>query len=455
MNSNIYSAIITYLRKIIAGTEWEGHVFAVGGCVRDSYLGNPIKDVDLAIDLPMGSIRFAEWLNRKRLTAGRPINFVKFGTSKFRLKTFRDVEIEAVQTRKGRYDAGNADCPETVFGSILEDARRRDLTINSLYFDISRDELLDPLGTGVPDLDAKALNTPLEPAATFEDDPVRMLRVLRFHSRMGWPLKQNIYEAMRPYVGGLADVSGPRLGGEFFKALSEPKALETIDSFRDLGIFRYALPALERQLELDPADWEKIRRMTAIYEAQNQPDAEIMLAILMHRIGLSAMPDPQEELERLGVGISHVSSKMAKDIVKVMKVDRTVTNEIGYLIANQNRLRRAGADASGLRDRQIHGLINSALTPERLEKLLRFIDILNQVEAPELAGQVAAVRARVREYNRTHPQAPEPQKNRGRGRGKAKAAPEANAENKPAKKKHKRRWRPRRHSKNSSSTSGK
>ena len=233
MNKNIYSAIIDRLRELIAGTEWEGHVFAVGGCVRDSYLGNNIKDVDLAIDLPMGSIKFAEWLHRKRLTAGRPIYFPKFGTAKLKLKGFGNQEIEIVQTRKGRYDAGTVDCPETVFGSILEDARRRDLTINSLYYDVTRGEILDPLDAGIRDLDAHQLNTPLSPADTFEDDPVRMLRVLRFHARLGWPLRSDIYESMRPYVSGLSEISAPRLGGEFFKAFSESKTLETLDAFRD------------------------------------------------------------------------------------------------------------------------------------------------------------------------------------------------------------------------------
>ncbi|MBD5163968.1 MAG: CCA tRNA nucleotidyltransferase [Bacteroidales bacterium] len=444
MNSKIYSAIVDYLRKTIAGTEWEGHIFTVGGCVRDSYLGNPIKDVDLAIDLPMGSIKFAEWLHHKRLTAGKPINFFKFGTSKFRLKAFRDVEIEAVQTRKGRYDAGNADCPETVFGSILEDARRRDLTINSLYYDISRDQILDPLGTGIADLDARRLNTPLRPRDTFEDDPVRMIRVIRFHSRLGWPLGKNIYEAMRPYVDGLAQVSGPRLGGEFFKSISEPRIVETIDAFKDLGIFHHALPALEQQLQALPDSWDEIRKMTQIYEAQNDPDAEVMMAILLHRIGLSKMSDPGEELERLGIGLSHASSKLAKAIVKVMKVDRNVTNEIGFLISNQNRLRNAGADGSGFRDRQLHGLINAAVTPERLEKLLRFIDILNQATNPELCGQVDAIRSRVKAYYERHglPAAPsKPAKHRRRG-----AKPDSDTtENKQPKKKSRKRWRPRRH----------
>lgn len=440
MNSTIYSAIINYLRKTIAGTEWEGHVFTVGGCVRDSYLGNPIKDVDLAIDLPLGSIRFAEWLRNKRLTAGKPICFFKFGTSKFRLKAFRDVEIEAVQTRKGHYDAGNADCPETVFGSILEDARRRDLTINSLYYDISRDRILDPLGTGIADLDAKRLNTPLSPADTFEDDPVRMIRVLRFHSRLGWPLKKNIYKAMRPYVEGLSEISAPRLGGEFFKAISEPRIVETLDAFRDLGIFHQALPELERQLEIEPEGWERIRRMARIYESENNPDAEIMMAILLHRIGLAQMPQPDDELERLGVGLSHISSIKAKALVKVMKVDRNVTNEIGYLIANQNRLRNAGPDGSGLRDRQLHGIINAAATPERLQKLLRFIEIINRATDPALEGQVEAIRRRVQEYYRHNPQ-PKPVA----GRGKKASRSKEEGKKPENKKKSRRRWRPRRH----------
>ena len=448
MNKNIYSAIIDRLRELIAGTEWEGHVFAVGGCVRDSYLGNNIKDVDLAIDLPMGSIKFAEWLHRKRLTAGRPIYFPKFGTAKLKLKGFGNQEIEIVQTRKGRYDAGTVDCPETVFGSILEDARRRDLTINSLYYDVTRGEILDPLDAGIRDLDAHQLNTPLSPADTFEDDPVRMLRVLRFHARLGWPLRSDIYESMRPYVSGLSEISAPRLGGEFFKAFSESKTLETLDAFRDLGIFDYALPLLNKQLEIDPEAWERIRRMTAIYEAQGNPDPAIMMAILLHNIGLSLMPEPDEKREKEGLGQVHISSKLAKQLVKVMKVDRSVTNDIGFFIANQNRLRKAGPDGANFSDRLLKGLINAAASPERLERLLRFIDIMNQVNDPELKNQTAAIweRAKTRFSTATKMDKAPQKKRKGKNRNTT-SEESANTANK---KKKRRRWRPRRYSKSSS-----
>ena len=100
-------------------------------------MGLPIKDVDLAVNMPDGGIAFAEWLRKKKLTIGNPVTFPKYGTARLRLKRFPDDELELVQTRSEKYTDRNSRDPSTAFGSIEEDCLRRDLTINSLYYDIS------------------------------------------------------------------------------------------------------------------------------------------------------------------------------------------------------------------------------------------------------------------------------------------------------------------------------
>ena len=138
-----YHSICDHLRRIIRGTEWEGHVFAVGGCCRDEVMGREINDVDLAVDLQDGGVRFARWLDRHGRCASRPVYFERYGTAMLQLRAFRDHEIEIVQTRKGKYTADNAHNPGSVFGTIEDDGLRRDLTVNALFYDLTRRALLD------------------------------------------------------------------------------------------------------------------------------------------------------------------------------------------------------------------------------------------------------------------------------------------------------------------------
>ncbi|MDE6581206.1 MAG: tRNA nucleotidyltransferase, partial [Duncaniella sp.] len=179
MNSQEYHRILGYLRGLIEGTQWESHVYAVGGCCRDEIMGEPIKDIDLAIDLPGGGIGFAEWLHERNLIVNNPVTYPKFGTAMVVLKKFPDVELELVQTRKEKYTDKNSRCPETAFGSIEEDCMRRDLTVNSIFHNITSGKAVDITGRGLADIEAHLLRTPADPDVTFDDDPVRILRCIR------------------------------------------------------------------------------------------------------------------------------------------------------------------------------------------------------------------------------------------------------------------------------------
>ena len=86
MTDKTYHKILEYFRKISEGTKWDGHLYAVGGCVRDEILGAPIHDVDIAVDLPDGGVKFAMWLLRHKYLMEMPVLFRKFGTAKLRLR---------------------------------------------------------------------------------------------------------------------------------------------------------------------------------------------------------------------------------------------------------------------------------------------------------------------------------------------------------------------------------
>ena len=110
--------------------------------------------------------------------------------------------------------------PETAFGSIEEDCMRRDLTINALYTNVSTGEVVDITGKGVNDIRNHVVRTPAAPDLTYDDDPLRILRCIRFASRYGWEIEQDTYDGMVRNVQRLAIITKERVRDELDKMLT-------------------------------------------------------------------------------------------------------------------------------------------------------------------------------------------------------------------------------------------
>ena len=145
MTREEFKKITEYIGSIIKGTSFENHIFAVGGSIRDLCMGNDIKDIDLVIDLPHGGVDFANWCKEQGYTKTVVI-YETYGTAMFKFKQFPGEEIECVMTRGEKYEDKESRNPVTVFADINEDAIRRDLTINALYYNVSTGEILDLVG---------------------------------------------------------------------------------------------------------------------------------------------------------------------------------------------------------------------------------------------------------------------------------------------------------------------
>lgn len=236
MKLDIYNDIIEYIAEVIKDTEWEGHVYAVGGCCRDVVMGNCPNDIDLAVTLPRGGVKFALWLNDAGLLSEKPVMFFKYDTSMFAFSKYPDYRIECVQTRKLKYSGDNYHHTERAFGSLKQDAHLRDLTINTLYFDISKGKMIDGSGYALNDIKHKIIRTPGSPETIFHDDPVRVLRVIRFAAQLGWKINNHTYSAMKKYVKRLKDVKYPRLHNELVKIESLPDSRSAKEMIARLNI---------------------------------------------------------------------------------------------------------------------------------------------------------------------------------------------------------------------------
>ncbi len=357
MTTELYHTICEWLRDLIAETQWEGHVFAVGGCCRDEIMGFEIKDLDLAIDLPNGGVKFARWLQKKHLTTGRPVYFLKFGTAKLRLRRFPDDEIELVQTRREQYTKETSRCPEVCFGTIEDDCFRRDFTVNSLYYDITRRRMVDITGKGIPDMEAGLLRTPLDPDETFNDDPVRILRGLRFANRFGWKIDPPSYRAMLSHIDRISIVSRERCHSELCKMLNGPDPVAMMETLRQTGVLLAMIPDFDVIVN-SPTLWtaamERLREVLS-----NDPEAptRLRLAALM----LDLRPTPRE------------AARACRHIMTSLRFDRPIVSDVAFLVTFA-KLTPAQLD----NPKRVREVQNLAVIQERMRLLLRFISDLGR-----------------------------------------------------------------------------
>jgi len=192
--------------------------FIIGGFVRDLLLDRPSKDIDIVVD---GSgIDFAQALSEE--LQGTKVNFFKrFGTAMFK---YDDIEYEIVGARREsyRYDSRK---PAVEDGTLQEDRERRDFTINALSISLNEadfGEIIDPFG-GLQDLEDKRLITPLDPVQTYSDDPLRMMRAIRFATQLGFRIEENSLEAISTQRERIKIVSQERITTELNKIIEAPR----------------------------------------------------------------------------------------------------------------------------------------------------------------------------------------------------------------------------------------
>lgn len=275
MTLKTYEFVLSALKILIKGTKFENHVYSVGGCERDRILGNEIKDIDLVIDsIPNGGIKFAEYLYENHYLIHEPVIYENFGTVMFRLIDFPDIELEAVHTRKETY-RGDSRKPETAFGTIEEDCQRRDFTINAIYRNISTGETLDLNGNSRRDLTDKSIRTCGDPNIIFEEDPLRILRAIRFKHRLGYYYDIETYRGMINYVDRLSIISQERITDEFSKILCGNTPFDALHEMEKLGMLPYIFPNISK------GDLKQIMELKQlIYLRYSKCNLVIRLAIL-------------------------------------------------------------------------------------------------------------------------------------------------------------------------------
>lgn len=215
--------------------------YVVGGFVRDYLLERDgKKDIDF---VTVGSgIDLAEKVHSKVKGASKLSVFKRFGTAMFR---WNDVEIEFVGARKESYSEDSRN-PFVEDGTLEEDQQRRDFTVNALAISLNQEsygKLIDPFG-GVKDLENRILRTPLSPDVTYSDDPLRMMRAVRFASQLDFEIEKNSFEAIVRHAERIGIVSKERVMDEFQKIMATAKPSVGLKLLDDAGLMVLILPEL-------------------------------------------------------------------------------------------------------------------------------------------------------------------------------------------------------------------
>jgi poly(A) polymerase len=399
----------------------------VGGCVRDELLGRSCHDVDVVVEGPTDgalrlAVRFAELAS-----APPPALFPRFGTAHVVVSAD---EFEFVSARAESYSPDSRK-PDVRPATLAEDVRRRDFTVNALLMRFDG-EVVD-LTSGLRDLEARVLRTPVDPYQTFNDDPLRMLRAVRFAAQLDFELAPGLLEAMRAMRERARppQLSAERVRDELVKMLLSPaprRALELLDA---AGLLEVVLPELAacKGVEQNEHHLYPVYEHTLAVVTGLPADLTLRLAALFHDVGKPATADGaghfyghqdvSADMARAAMRRLRFSDRQADDVVKLVALHmhpmryrsdwgngavRRLVAAAGPLLESLMVLARADAGASAHPDREQHDELERRLAavqveePERLAPLpVDGHDVMRECDLPP-GPRVGKMLKQLREY---------------------------------------------------------
>ena len=316
-----------YERKIFsliseAAEELDFPTYVVGGFVRDRLLGRTSKDIDVVC---VGSgIELATKLSEKLRPAPRLVVFQRFGTAMLKHK---ELEIEFVGARKESYRSESRK-PAVENGTLEDDLNRRDFTINALAVSLNKHNfgsLIDSFG-GLDDLNSKRIVTPLDPGKTFSDDPLRMLRAIRFSSQLDFGIDPLTLEGISQFSNRLVIVSKERITTEVNKIILSRKPANGFKLLEETGLLKEIIPELTNLKGIEIKD--NIGHKDNFYHtlevldnlAQESNNLWLRWAAILHDIGKASAKRFHKDSGWTFHGHEVISTKWVPKIFKRLKL---------------------------------------------------------------------------------------------------------------------------------------
>ena len=322
MNICLNDKIFEILSSVVTSENVQAYV--IGGWVRDCLLkrDHPDKDIDIVV---VGSgIEIAQKAARKIHPGIKVSIFKNFGTAMFRN---REYEIEFVGARRESYNR-NSRKPVVEDGTLEDDQKRRDFTINTLAISINKDtfgEFLDPFG-GMDDLKKKIIRTPLEPDKTFSDDPLRMMRAIRFASQLNFSIEENTFASIKNNAERIKIVSAERIVTELNKIIMCSHPSKGFILLEKAGLLQIVFPELDNlkgvETKEGKAHKDNFHHSIKVLDniSKNTDNLWLRWAALLHDIAKPVTKKYQPETGWSFHGHEFIGSKMVPDIFRRLKL---------------------------------------------------------------------------------------------------------------------------------------
>lgn len=322
---NLEKALNHKIFPIISNSaqELQQETYVVGGFVRDFLLErNNKKDIDF---VTVGSgIELAVNVHSKTLKASKLSVFKRFGTAMFK---WEGMDLEFVGARKESYSEDSRK-PFVENGTLDDDQKRRDFTINALAISLNQNnygELIDPFD-GIQDLENKIIRTPLEPDVTYSDDPLRMMRAIRFAAQLNFEIEEKSFSSIQKNADRIEIVSKERVMAEFQKIMMTNKPSIGLKLLDDAGMMQYILPELTALKGIEEVEGQTHKdnfyHTLEVVDniAPNTENIWLRWAALLHDIGKAPTKRYDKQIGWTFHSHEFVGSKMVLKLFKRLKL---------------------------------------------------------------------------------------------------------------------------------------
>jgi putative nucleotidyltransferase with HDIG domain len=346
---------IDILKKVTANSEFEFRLFIAGGYVRDKLLGLEPKDIDIVVEgPPSAGIDAATFITKKLgiyKEGSNPVTFPTYGTAKIELEVNGEkIDVEFVAPRKEKYEVGSRK-PLVFAGTLEDDANRRDFTVNSLFQNLTTNEIKDLTGRGIEDLNNKILKTTGDADWIFSEDPLRILRAIRFALKYNFTLPLSVIRAIKVASKDLVNISKERIKDELNKILVLSTPSKAIRLFKITGILEIVIPELSKLVNLKQNAYHKDDAFYHTLDVLDKTPPELIrrLSALFHDIGKAATRTEKNGKVQF-IGHANVGAEITKTIMKRLKYSNEDIEKVSKIVDAHMDLKAGGKEAETLSD---------------------------------------------------------------------------------------------------------
>ena len=335
--------LIDKIHDIIVNTKWENHVFLTGSCLRKAMLGEEITNVELVIDKSDISTSFARWIMQQtknyKFDVNPSIDYC-FSNSFFKFSNDEDlsnITISCKSFRKKLYVNGCLTHDVSNFGSMAEEYKQRDVTIDAFYYDISKKSLIDVEGQSINDIKNKVLRCPSNPSKLLREDPLKILRIIRLSVITGFGIDKDTWLAMIENAKYIIEVPKYQRIKELNKILLSDKPSIILRKMLCCNnILSRVLPGVDELTEYDKSFYPRISMFNYTMKAldYSKPLLENRLAVLLHGIGVLTLETCNSKT------FASESSQFAELILKELLYSQDVIDKVSGAILMQKSFSR-------------------------------------------------------------------------------------------------------------------